>query len=233
MAEDLSKRGKVGDVYRSGSFAKAKKKGLKVSDLKKSQLKRAQTVGGKKITARQVKRATNVANKTNISDTSFVKGQGVMKNGKLLTGSVTLASGKTARYVKGRRVVAGAKKAPSTGGGGGGGGGGGTTTPKRTTTRVPPSRRDEGAGGKPPAPKPTDKRVTPSQRGEGAGYTFTNGGKTFMWTGSKWVSRPYQPAKPNNDKNYRPGKDPKPKVGTTMKNGGKTFRWDGKSWKQI
>lgn len=114
MAEDLSKRKKVGDVYRSGSFAKAKKKGLKVSDLKKGQLKRAQTVGGKKITARQVKRATNVANRTNISDTSFVKGQGVMKDGKLFTGSVTLASGKTAQYVKGRRVVAGAKKAAVT-----------------------------------------------------------------------------------------------------------------------
>ena len=130
MAEDLSKRGKVGDVYRSGSFTKAKKKGLKVSDLKKSQLKRAQTVGGKKITARQVKRATNVANETNISDTKFVKGQGVLgPNGKPLTGSVTLASGKTAQYVKGRRVVAGAKKAPSGGGGGGGG---------RTVTKASP-----------------------------------------------------------------------------------------------
>lgn len=113
MAEDLSKRGKVGNVYRSGSFTKAKKKGLKVSDLKKSQLKRAQTVRGKKITARQIKRATNVANKTDISKTQFVKGQGVLgPNGKPLTGSVTLASGKTAQYVKGRRVVA-AKKAPA------------------------------------------------------------------------------------------------------------------------
>ena len=150
MAEDLSKRGKVGDVYRSGSFAKAKKKGLKTSALNKAQLKRAQTVGGKKITARQVKRATNAKNKTSISDTKFVKGQGVIgPNGKPLTGSVTLASGKTAQYVKGRRVVA-SKKAPVTTRRGGGGGGSGVATPPRgkgTVTRVPPSVRGEGGGG--------------------------------------------------------------------------------------
>ena len=150
MAEDLSKRGKVGDVYRSGSFAKAKKKGLKTSALNKTQLKRAQTVGGKKITARQVKRATNAKNKTSISDTKFVKGQGVIgPNGKPLTGSVTLASGKTAQYVKGRRVVA-SKKAPVTTRRGGGGGGSGVATPQRgkgTVTRVSPSDRQEGAGG--------------------------------------------------------------------------------------
>lgn len=150
MAEDLSKRGKVGDVYRSGSFAKAKKKGLKTSNLNKTQLKRAQTVGGKKITARQVKRATSAKNKTSMSDTKFVKGQGVLgPNGKPLTGSVTLASGKTAQYVKGRRVVA-SKKAPVTTRRGGGGGGSGVATPPRgkgTVTRVSPSDRGEGSGG--------------------------------------------------------------------------------------
>lgn len=188
MAEDLSKRGKVGDVYRSGSFTKAKKKGLKVSDLKKSQLKRAQTVGGKKITARQVKRATNVANKTNISDTKFVKGQGVLgPNGKPLTGSVTLASGKTAQYVKGRRVVA-SKKAPpkTTRGGSTGGNSGGTkaspysATKKKTysnntvgsnirertpTSKTPASASNMGAEGPKgrlrPGPKP---KVSPYAR---------------------------------------------------------------------
>jgi hypothetical protein len=231
MAEDLSKRKKVGDVYRSGSFAKAKKKGLKVSDLKKSQLKRAQTVGGKKITARQVKRATNVANKTNISDTSFVKGQGVMKDGKLLTGSVTLASGKTAQYVKGRRVVAGPKKDSSKGGSGSGS----KVTPTKSGFKFTGKGATSGplsANTKVPMRTPPKNFASPPA-GKSVGTTITNGGKTFRWNGKRWTETSFQPAKPNNDKSLRPGAKPKPKVGTTMKNGGKTFRWDGKSWKEI
>lgn len=143
---DLSKRGKVGDVYRSGSFKKAKKRGMKTADLTKAQLKRATTARGKKVSQKAVKRATAKRNETDISQTQFEKGKGVTKNGRLFTGTVKLASGKTATYVRGRRVVAGPKKTGGGGGGGGAGGGGGRNIP---TTRVTPSQRQEGAGGRP------------------------------------------------------------------------------------
>ena len=146
MADDLSKRGMVGGVYRSGRF-----KGKKAADLTKAQLKRAETARGKKVSQKQVRKATSRVT-TDISRTKFEKGRGVTKNGRLFTGTVKLASGKTATYVKGRRVVAGKKRSA------GSGGGGGTTAkppaPKRnvTTSRVSPSRRGEGAGGaKPPS----------------------------------------------------------------------------------
>ena len=131
--EDLSKRGKIGETYRSGKF-----KGKKAADLSKAQLKRATTARGKKVSQKAVTRATKAKNMANISDTQFVKGKGVMKGGKLFTGQVKLASGKTATYVKGRRVVAGKKSA----GGGTGGGGKGSNIP---TTRVTPQQRQENA----------------------------------------------------------------------------------------
>lgn len=145
--EDLSKRGKVGGVYRSGSF-----KGKKAANLSKAQLKRATTARGKKVSQKAVTKATS-AKRTSISQTQFEKGRGVTKDGKLFTGRVKLASGKTATYVRGRRVVAGKKAAAPARGRSGSGSRGGTTTPttKRnvTTTRVTPSQRGEGAGNKP------------------------------------------------------------------------------------
>ena len=141
--EDLSGRGKVGDVYRSGRF-----KGKKAANLSKAQLKRAQTARGKKVSQKSVKRATR--NVANISETQFEKGRGVTRNGKLFTGQVKLASGKMATYVKGRRVVAGPKKASGGRGRGGSGAGGTGGTGSRAanipTSRVSPSRRQEGAG---------------------------------------------------------------------------------------
>lgn len=150
--EDLSGRGQKGGVYRSGSFAKAKKRGMKTADLTKGQLKRATTARGKKVSQKAVKRATAKRNATDISQTQFEKGRGVTKGGKLFTGTVKLASGKTATYVRGRRVVAGKKPAASRGGSSSGRGASTTTaastkTTKTGTTRVPPSRRGEGAGG--------------------------------------------------------------------------------------
>lgn len=151
--EDLTGRGQKGGVYRSGSFAKAKKRGAKTANLTKKDLSRAQTARGKKVSQRQVTKATKKTARANISETQFEKGRGVTRNGKLFTGTVKLASGKRATYVRGRRVVAG-KKSTAAGRGGSGGRGGATATAKTTkpgTTRVTPSERGEGSG----ASKPT------------------------------------------------------------------------------
>ena len=127
--EDLSKRGMKDGVYRSGSFKKAKKKGFKVANLKKKQVRRGTYGKGKKVTKKQAKAAQS--NTVDISQTKFTKGEGVTVDGKLFTGNVKLASGKTAHYVNGRRVMSGGPKSNSRGrggsGGGGGGGGGGRT----------------------------------------------------------------------------------------------------------
>lgn len=129
--EDLSKRGKKDGVYRSGSFKKAKKKGYKVVGLNKKQIKRGKA-GGKKVTKNQASAAQS--NTVNISDTRFVKGEGVKVGDKLFTGNVKLASGKTAHYVNGRRVMSGGPKggnrsrSGSRSGSGGGSGGGGSRT---------------------------------------------------------------------------------------------------------
>lgn len=110
--EDLSKRGKVGDVYRSGSYKKAAKRGFKTAGLTSKEMRKATTLRGKKLTAKQRTRASELKD---ISQTRWEKGRGVVdKSGKAFTGTVMLASGKTASYVKGRRVGVGPKrKAPS------------------------------------------------------------------------------------------------------------------------
>ena len=51
---------------------------------------------------------------TNISDTSYVAGKGVMKGGKLFSGRVDLGSGNMAVYVNGKRVRAKTAAGPST-----------------------------------------------------------------------------------------------------------------------
>jgi len=121
MAQDLSKRGKVGDVYRGGSYKKAKARGYKTAGLSADQMKKATTLKGKKVSAGQMKKAGVLKD---ISSTRWEKGKGVVgPGGKAFTGTVQLASGKTASYVKGRRVGVGpAKKAA-------------TPTRRSTTTR--------------------------------------------------------------------------------------------------
>jgi hypothetical protein len=117
---------------RSGSYKKAKARGYKTAGLSADQMKKATTLKGKKVSAGQMKKAGELKD---ISSTRWEKGKGVVgPGGKAFTGSVTLASGKTASYVKGRRIGVGpAKKAapPKRTGGGGsgrtGGGGGGNT----------------------------------------------------------------------------------------------------------
>ena len=47
--EDLSKRGMKDGKYRSGSFKKAKKRGFKVANLKKKQVKRGTYGKGKNV----------------------------------------------------------------------------------------------------------------------------------------------------------------------------------------
>jgi hypothetical protein len=125
--EDLSKRGMKDGKYRSGSFKKAKKKGFKVANLKKKQVRRGKA-GGKNVNKKQAKAAQS--NTVDISKTKFTKGEGVTVDGKLFTGNVKLASGKTAHYVNGRRVMSGPpkpKKPKYRGGSGGSGGSSGRT----------------------------------------------------------------------------------------------------------
>jgi hypothetical protein len=105
MAQDLSKRGKVGDVYRGGSYKKSK---VKTAGLSSDEMKRATTLKGKKVSAGQMKKAGVLKD---ISSTRWEKGKGVVgPGGKAFTGSVQLASGKTASYVKGRRIGVGPEK---------------------------------------------------------------------------------------------------------------------------
>ncbi len=99
MAQDLSKRGKVGDVYRGGTYKKTK---FKTAGLSSNQMKKATTLKGKKVSASQMKKAGELKP---ISSTKWVEGKGVVgPGGKAFTGTVQLASGKTASYVKGRRI---------------------------------------------------------------------------------------------------------------------------------
>jgi len=138
MAEDLSERGMKGGVYRSGKYKKAKKRGYKVAGLTRKEMGKATTLKGKKLTAAQRRKASELKD---ISQTKWVKGKGVVgPGGKAFTGTVQLASGKTASYVKGRRVGVGPKKKPATGGrgvsGGRGGGSGTQAKPSSTSSRV-------------------------------------------------------------------------------------------------
>ncbi len=224
MAEDLSKRGKVKGQYRSGGYKKQRAKGRQVSGLTKKQVaagRRVGKAGRSKVTKKEAKASYK---NIDISQTRWksagertgprAKGGIVVdKSGKPITGTVKLASGKTATYVRGKRVTYKAKPA----GGGGGGGGTSASRPKPTTTRVPPSMRQEGAGG---TQKPKPKTVF-----VGANKPLTKG-EPPMRVQSK--SRP------------RPGTTTKtPKVGDIRKvpfgNTGrsKRQRWDGKKWVTI
>jgi hypothetical protein len=212
VADDLSKRRKVGDVYRSGSYKKAQKRGYKTAGLSNEKFKKATTLKGQKLTAAQ---RAKVGELKKIGETRWEKGKGVVgPGGKAFTGTVQLASGKTASYFRGRRVgYKAASAAPKAG----------TRTgpkgpPRRIPmTRVTPQQRGEGGvrgmgsltreqqaaasrltgqakaiqAGKPTA-KPTATsqgrvpRGLPSGRGLPAGTTKTIGGVRYKWTGGSW-----------------------------------------------
>ncbi len=202
--EDLSKRGMKDGKYRSGSFKKAKKRGMKVVDLKMKQVKRGKA-GGKKVTNKEAKAAQK--NVVQISDTKFVKGEGVMgPNGKPLTGKVELASGKMAHYVRGRRVMAGGKGSGggSGSGGSGSGGGGGGYRAKTAADKTGKSTYNPGGGTKKPtrtiigknkplkkgeAPGRFQSKSRPSPRKIGDTRSVPYGTRTRKerWDGNKWV----------------------------------------------
>ena len=202
--EDLSKRGKKDGVYRSGSFKKAKKKGYKVANLKKKQIKRGKA-GGNKVTKKQAEKAQS--NTVNISDTRFVKGEGVKVGDKLFTGNVKLASGKTAHYVDGRRVMSGGPKGGSrnrSGGSGGGGSSSGGYRAKTAADKTGKSTYNPGGGTKKPtrtivgknkplkkgeAPGRFQSKSRPSPRKEGDTRSVPYGTRTRKerWDGNKWV----------------------------------------------
>lgn len=100
--------GKMG--FKKGAYGSAKGVRAKAANLSDAQLKRAGALKASKKAA------------IDYTKTSRVLGSGVTRGpgGKLLTGKVTLANGKTAVYKAGKRVV---NKPVSSGGGGGGGNG--------------------------------------------------------------------------------------------------------------
>ena len=119
-----------------GKYTKAKKRGYKVAGLSAKQMEKATTLKGKKLTAGQKTKASKL---TDISGTKWVKGKGVVgPKGKSFTGSVILPNGKTASYVKGRRIGINTKKAtvakPRSNGGGSSTGGKGVDKGKKTLT---------------------------------------------------------------------------------------------------
>lgn len=99
--------GKFG--FKKGAYGSAKGVRAKAANLSDAQLKRAGALKASKKAA------------IDYTKTSRVLGSGVTRGpgGKLLTGKVTLANGKTAVYKAGKRVV---DKPASSGGGGGGNG---------------------------------------------------------------------------------------------------------------
>ena len=100
--------GKMG--FKKGAYGSAKGVRAKAANLSDAQLKRAGALKASKKAP------------IDYTKTSRVLGSGVTRGpgGKLLTGKVTLANGKTAVYKAGKRVV---NKPVSSGGGGGGGNG--------------------------------------------------------------------------------------------------------------
>ena len=207
--EDLSKRGMKDGKYRSGSFKKAKKRGFKVANLKKKQVRRGKA-GGKNVTKKQA--AAAQSNTVDISKTKFTKGEGVTVDGKLFTGNVKLASGKTAHYVNGRRVMSGGPKPKGRSGGGGrggsggGGGGGGVTVQSssaanRGGANAADYKREY--GGKKVTPiigknKPLEKgeapgrfqsksRPSPRKVGDTRTVPYGTRQRKEKWDGNKWV----------------------------------------------
>lgn len=153
----------------------------KTRNLTEKQVKQGQrAIGGGR--SERLKKGEGAAamNAVKISDTKWMskgerggKGRGgllVDASGKAVTGTVTLASGAKASYVRGKRVTTAGPKAaaPARMGRGGGGGGGGNkppaAPPRRTGTMESPG------GGSARASFPaSSSRTSPKKRGEGSG----------------------------------------------------------------
>lgn len=199
----------MAEIQRSGKY-----KG-KTRDLTKKQVAAGRRVGkaGKaSIGKKEVKRAMK---SIDIRDTTWKKAEtrtgprakgGIVvgKDGKPITGTVTLASGKTATYVRGKRVRAVPQKKSKGGGSMGGGSRGGGTTTKNNipTTRVSPSARGEGAGGrttrKPPATfagssVPKQQRMATKATMNANATSWNNQVKTQRVPAKDYTSQPKNP----------------------------------------
>lgn len=228
MAQDLSKRGKVGNVYRSGSYKKAAKKGYKTTGLTRKQMSKVTTLKGKALTKKQKTRASELKS---ISDTKWVKGKGVVgKNGKAFTGTVQLASGKTASYVKGRRVGVNTKKKTTK-----------TQTgpykPPVSTTRVTPQQRQENAGPRTTGTGATAAKISSDNlRSLGRARSIARRGGRQA---ARQASTIQSTGRPMSTPSYTTGQG---RGGTTLKRGARkterrgafliTYEWDGTRWTQ-
>lgn len=206
----------MAETPRAGRYKKQRAKGRKVVGLTKKEVAKGRRVG-KAGRASITKKERKAAYKNkDIGDTKWVKASertgprakgGIVVDkttGKPITGTVKLPSGKTATYVRGKRVTYKAKPT----GGGRGGSGSRTTTSKIPTTRVPPSKRQEGAKPKAKtmwygANKPLTKGEPPnrvqgmSRPGPGTSSKPKRGARkrvrkgdfviTYEWDGTRWT----------------------------------------------
>ena len=203
MAEDLSKRKMIKGKYVSGKYSKQKAKGRKVSGLTKKQVAAGRRVGKAGRSTITKKESKAAAKNIDISQTQWKKasertgprakgGIVVDKSGKPITGTVKMANGRTATYVRGKRVTYKAKPTSR-----GRGSGGKTTGPY--TSAGPKKGGGQGPGK--PKPKPmwygANKPITrgeppnrvqgmsrprPPRRGD---VKFINGVK-HKYNGSYW-----------------------------------------------
>jgi hypothetical protein len=181
---------------RSGSYKGAKKRGYKVAGLSESQAKKATTLKGKKVSSSQLKKASVLKD---IGETKWEKGKGVIgPGGKAFTGSVLLASGKTASYVKGRRigVKAGAAK------------------PKPTPASSGSTRKTSGSAPSKPAASSTQARTT---KRPGAVRNVSIAGRATTSSSSTKSTRPRPKTRVEGGYSaYRPMARPKTKSQFTV-----------------
>jgi len=220
MAEDLSKRKMIKGKYVSGKYSKQKAKGRKVAGLTKKQVAAGRRVGKAGRSTITKKESKAAAKNIDISQTRWkapsertgprAKGGIVVdKSGKPITGTVKMANGRTATYVRGKRVTYKAKPASRGRGGGTGGSGGKTTGPY--TSAGPKKGGGQGPGK--PKPKP-------------------------MWYGAnKPITRGEPPNRVQGMSRPRPGNNSvKPKRGArkSVRRGDFviTYEWDGTRWTQ-
>lgn len=161
-------RGMKNGVYRSGKY-----KG-KTTNLTKKQVAAGRRVGKAGQSRVGKKTAQRAMKEVKIQDTTWKKasertgprakgGILVNKDGKPVTGTVTLASGKKATYVRGKRVAAVKKTTGGRGGSGGSGGGGMSAVQQAKAKMGKAAGYGKGAGtpsnltGLPSKPKPTTK----------------------------------------------------------------------------
>jgi len=224
----------MAEIKRSGTY-----KGRKTRDLTRKQVAQGRRVGKAGRSSIGKKEAKAAMKSIDIRDTTWKKasertgprakgGIVVGKDGKPITGTVTLASGKKATYVRGKRVAAkkAAAKPRSQGGG-------------VTRAQAAAARRGSGSGSK---QKPTMTRVPPSMRQEGAGSTKSGGSskpKTIIGRNQP-LTKGEAPGRFQSKSRPAAGTTTKtPKVGDTRKvpfgNTGryKRQRWDGKKWVTI